>query len=398
MGIFDVSSDTLFTAGLTNSAQLDYFAQQALSKGLNLFISKKYDEAITSFKRAVGMSPRSTTAVNAYDYMARSYVTKGDNNSAIKAYQQALKIDSSRDDLHAALGNVYIANNQNALAVKEYQAAANLNSNSANHYSLGQGYLANGQYDQALSEFQKVRSMDPSKPYGDFGMGQALAKLGRNDEAIAAFDRAIGIQYNYWNAYSEKGFTLVDMGQADKATEIANQLQTSAPNLASTLNSYIYEKSAPKMSALYSSSVYAPFLSALGPGTQVANMGLYLSSPNAQKTVSMVFKFSKQMDQQSIENAQNWSITRNLGTGMGDGYNLSMPLPSTEISLSATPDAVYYDNQAMTATVLFKIQQNATGTGTIDPSHIKFTFNGKDVLGLAMDSSADSYAGFSGFA
>jgi hypothetical protein len=52
----------------------------------------------------------------------------------------------------------------------------------------------------------------------------------------------------------------------------------------------------------------------------------------------------------------------------------------------------------MTATVLFKISQNSTATGTIDPSHINFTFSGKDVLGLSMDKSADMYSGFSWFA
>jgi hypothetical protein len=59
---------------------------------------------------------------------------------------------------------------------------------------------------------------------------------------------------------------------------------------------------------------------------------------------------------------------------------------------------VYYNQQDQAATVLFRIRQNATGNGTLDPSHINFSFNGKDVVGLSMDKSADQYSGFSGFA
>jgi hypothetical protein len=48
--------------------------------------------------------------------------------------------------------------------------------------------------------------------------------------------------------------------------------------------------------------------------------------------------------------------------------------------------------------VLFKVSQNSSANGTIDPSHINFSFSGKDVVGLSMDKSADMYSGFSKFA
>jgi hypothetical protein len=75
-----------------------------------------------------------------------------------------------------------------------------------------------------------------------------------------------------------------------------------------------------------------------------------------------------------------------------------MTLKDTEATLPPNPLAVYYDQQALTATVLFKVSQNATASATIDPSHINFSFSGKDVLGLDMDKSADMYSGFSSFA
>jgi len=43
------------------------------------------------------------------------------------------------------------------------------------------------------------------------------------------------------------------------------------------------------------------------------------------------------------------------------------------------------------------VRQNSGANGTLDPSHINFTFSGTDVLGVKIDKSADMYSGFSSF-
>jgi hypothetical protein len=44
--------------------------------------------------------------------------------------------------------------------------------------------------------------------------------------------------------------------------------------------------------------------------------------------------------------------------------------------------------------VYFRITQNATGDGLIDPQHWVFKFSGTDVSGNPMDSRGDEYDGF----
>ena len=44
------------------------------------------------------------------------------------------------------------------------------------------------------------------------------------------------------------------------------------------------------------------------------------------------------------------------------------------------------------------IEQNENADGTIDPSHIEFSFKGKDKYGLTMNSDFDQVTGFSGIA
>ena len=112
----------------------------------------------------------------------------------------------------------------------------------------------------------------------------------------------------------------------------------------------------------------------------------------------MVFQFDKQMDRESVENTFNWKITRATGAGPGQAYNYGFSIPDTEVNVPLFPEHVYYNADELTATVYFKIKQNADATGTIDPAHIEFKFSGTDIFGLAMDSKYDQFTGFSGSA
>ena len=388
----------LFGSASNRTAQLGNLALRELDKGLGQFTGKSYELAIRSFNNAIRLSPGTDTAINAYDYMARAELSQGNSDAAILAYQQALKIDPKRDDIHSQLGNIFTTEQRTAEAVTEYELAVKNNPSAANRYSLGQGYMAVGRLDEAKAQFELVKQQAPKDEFGDFGLGQVYARQERYDYAIEAFKSAIAIKSDYWGAYSEMGYALADSGDTDQAQEVANSLFTNDATLGTELNQYIYEQANPKMLAVYANDLYALFPSTLGPGTSVGGMNVYLQTANTEKTFAMDFQFSKQMDASSVENVFNWQIERATGSGRGDGYNLDMQLKESEISLNPTPLAVYYNAENMTASVLFKVKQNDTATGTIDPSHINFTFSGKDVVGLAMDKSADTYSGFSWFA
>lgn len=398
-GLSSTVVDSLFVSSSGQSSQLDAYSQSALVKGLQLYSDKKYSQAISVLKQAVGYSPSSSYAINAYDYMAKSYLQLGDNNSAINTYKKSIIAAPSQDATYTSLANIYYSQGDYSSALKNYAAAAKLNPTAPNLYSLGQGYLADGQYNNAMKEFSLVRQMAPNQPYGDFGMGQAYAKQGQYTDAINSFQKAIKIAPKDWNAYSEMGYALADSGQLDQAQQIVSTLQPNDANLSSQLNLYIYGKTKPEMTSRSFSALASPFLTVLGPGTSVSAMGNYnLATPDATQTFSIAFQFSKPMDATSIQNPLNWTISRATGNYLSQDYNYGAPLPSTEVALPYNPTAVSYDPNTLTATVLFSVSQNSTADGTIDPSHIKFSFNGKDATGMTMDPKANEYTGFSGFA
>lgn len=391
--------DSLFPVTSSQNAQLQSYAQNSLVKGLQLFSDGKYEKAISVFKKAAGYAPSSTSAINAYDYMAKAYLHLGNESSAIATYKKSIAANPSNDAAYVSLANIYYSQKDYADAAKSYEKAAKLNPSSTNLYSLGQGEMANGQYTQALRAFNQVRQMAPDQPYGYFGMGQVYAKQGQYSEAIATFQKAIKINHQYWNAYSEMGFAYVDSGQLDKANQMLSTLQTNSPSLAAQLSTYISSKTKPKMVDSFYQQMDTPFLTSLQPGTQVAYLGnLNLLNPDASATFTISFQFDKPMDSASVENVQNWTMTRAASSLTSDSYNYAQPLPSTEVLLPYNPSGVVYDPVKMTATLFFPVTQNSTGDGTIDPSHIQFAFNGKDANGLVMDPKANAYTGFSGFA
>lgn len=388
-----LSPSGLFAYTGSQASQMESLASSALNSGLTMFTDGNYEGAIKEYQRAIALAPNASVVVDAYNSMGQAYTQNGDNENAIKAYKQAIQRDPTRSDIRVTLGNVYYYQGDYTEAVAQYEQAVRTDPSASNRFSLGQGQMANGNYSEAEFQFARVRDMAPNEPSGHYGLGQLYAKQGRQDKAIEEFQSAIDVKWNFFDAYVEQGYAYVDSGNSEQATKIASYLSGQDATLAATLATYIQQKSAPQITDVFSTS---DFLATLSARTPVSFMGLY--NANETKTVSLSFQFSKLMDRSSVEDITNWSISRSANTGLGDGYNYGLPVPDTEATLPRHPVAVYYDTSTYSATVYFNLSQNETINATIDPSHIKFTFSGKDALGVSMDSKADQYAGFSGIA
>jgi tetratricopeptide (TPR) repeat protein len=375
---------------------LDTLSQKALSKGIELYMQKDYEGAIREFRRSIGLSPRSKNSANAADYMAKAFLQSDDTESALKTYRMAIQLNPLQEDIRVKLGNLLFAEERYQEAEKEYRQAVRLNPTLKNCFSLGQACLHTGRYKEAEIQFNQVRRMEPKKPNGNYGLGLLYSKQGRYEDAVGQFQRAIELKKDFYDAYAEMGYAYASMGQSDKAQEIEEFLETRDSSLAETLGSHRYEVSAPRM--LFAYSYGSTFNFRFSTKTPLSSLDAYLSTAGASKTFTMKFQFDKEMDRASVENRFNWNIARAEGRGPGQSYNFGLPVPESEIVIAPVPQQVICDSKALTATVYFTVSQNASADGTIDPSHIKFTFHGKDRFGLAMDSTSDQFSGFSGIA
>jgi predicted Zn-dependent protease len=395
LGVSDPSYIDNFFASNTaySQTQLDSLANNALSQGIDFFQKGNYDQAIGAFKRSAGLSPGSDNTAQAYNYIAQSYLQTGETDQAITTYKYAIGIYPVRDDLHLALGDIYAKGGSQDDALKEYEAAVRFNPNSTqNRYSLGQSYLIAGQFDAANEQFQAVINLSPNGATGYFGLGQVARAQGDFPAAISQFKKAISVNKDFLNSYQDLGYAYADMGDFQRAKDQVAILSSQNSAEATNLQNYIAQADTPKINSV---TINNGFNTWLGPKTSVADLNANLAAPGSTKIFSLNFEFSKEMDQASVVDPYNWSITRASIKENGGVYNGGLTVPQTEAIILPTPMTVTYNTATDTATVSFKISQNAQGNATIDPNHIVFKFHGQDAYGKAMDLSADEFSGFS---
>lgn len=388
-----VNVSSLFSVANQQASQLNALSDIALTRGVDLYLKENYKDAIKEFKRAIGLSPKSENALKAYDFLATTYLRLNDAGGAIKAYKEYLELAPSEIDIHIKLANLYYSLNKYSEAESEYKIALRINPNFTTLlYSLGQVYLSTERYDDAEGIFKKIISLSPNDHHGYYGLGQVFSKKGKYDEAIREFNYAINLRKDFFYAYADLAYAYADKGEIDNAKEQVKILRSYDKNLASLVSDYIYEISLPRFLGVYT---YSGFNTSLGPKTLLTELSSSLSEPNSSKEFVMNFIFSKDMDVASVQNPYNWRISKASGTTHGGIYNWGLSIPSTDIKFSPFPLKVIYDTESLTAHVTFKITQNSSADGTIDPSHIVFSYYGKDIYGRTMDPSGDEYSGIS---
>jgi len=87
---------------------------------------------------------------------------KGDYNEAIKQFQEALKLNPGKAEIHYNLGLTYQAKGLLNEAVEEYRKALEINPEDAEtHNNLGVVYYNQGSYRKAIEEFKLALSINP---------------------------------------------------------------------------------------------------------------------------------------------------------------------------------------------------------------------------------------------
>ena len=309
---------------LKSQRQLDTLANNALSRGIDLYMRKDYKGAVKEFQRSMGLSPQSSYAPEAAQYMADAHLALGDNRRAEKALKEGLRLNPYRDDIHVKLGNLYFTEERYSDAVRAYEKAVKLNGSSTNVFSLGQAYLQAGRHGEAEQQFLRVLRMEPETPYGNFGLGRNYSKQGRYEDAIRQFEMALDKESRFYDARAEMGYAMADTGDIDGAVRQVEILQNDAPELAETLSNYIYEVDPPKIRHAFVSSGFSFYFPMK---TRVSTLDVYLQHANSEKMLSIKFMFDKEMDRASVENALNWRIARSSNPDPGGAYNFGRPLP-----------------------------------------------------------------------
>lgn len=100
-------------------------------------------------------------------------------------------------------------------------------------------------YGEALDQFRLLEKQSPRSPQGPSGEGIALALMGRPQEAIAALQKALAINPNYWVAHRELGIVFWSQGLKRQAVRELQPLIHFHPDdgpVAAILGQYEFEQ------------------------------------------------------------------------------------------------------------------------------------------------------------
>jgi serine/threonine protein kinase/tetratricopeptide (TPR) repeat protein len=130
---------------------------------------------------------------------------KGSYQKASLEFKKAIEQDKYNSDAYNGLARSYLSLNLNKEAEFTYKQAIKLKpSYWVGYNDLGVFYYVNGKYDNALEEFKKVVELTPDNIFGLNNLGSIYMLLERWQEAKSTFIHLLDIKQDY-GAYSNLG-------------------------------------------------------------------------------------------------------------------------------------------------------------------------------------------------
>jgi serine/threonine-protein kinase len=179
--------------------------------GIALYSKGQMDEAIACLRKAIELDPKEAVAHGA---QGNALLAKGQVNEAIDCYKKAIELDPKNAKAHVNLGAALFHEGQVDEAIASVRKALELEPKNAEfHNNLGFALERKGQLDEAIASFRKVVELAPKDAHSHYNLGNLLRKNGQLDEAIASFRKALEIDPKYAEAHCNLGSVLKEQGR-----------------------------------------------------------------------------------------------------------------------------------------------------------------------------------------
>jgi tetratricopeptide (TPR) repeat protein len=89
--------------------------------------------------------------------------------------------------------------------------------NSTLFFNVGNGFYQIGRYEEAIASYDKALAIKPDSPEAWYSRGNALGNLIRYEEAIASYDKALAIKDDIPEAWCNRGNVLLNLGRHEEA-------------------------------------------------------------------------------------------------------------------------------------------------------------------------------------
>jgi adenylate cyclase len=124
---------------------------------------------------------------NAHGLLSAAYRLKGDHDKAIAEGKRAVELDPNSADAHVWLGIALYYADKAGEAIPLFERAIRLNPFAHTWYfqNLGHAYRFLGRYDEAIAVYQKAIQLSPKNLMAHLGLTGAYSLSGRDKEASA---------------------------------------------------------------------------------------------------------------------------------------------------------------------------------------------------------------------
>ncbi len=171
-------------------------------------------DSTTLFEHALKVTEKNYTAHSCLAYVLNE---QGKVDQAIAHNRRAIEFNPSNLDAQFNLGGIFLQKSNFTEALKHYYNVLQISPNYTKaHRNIAKILMKQDKPAQAIPHYENILKVQPGD-YDAQNGGIALARVGKFDEAIEHFNRAIQIDPGTANAYNNLGFTFIQQGKFDKA-------------------------------------------------------------------------------------------------------------------------------------------------------------------------------------
>lgn len=151
------SFTTAISKGTENGAEANFRIGQINYKN-NL-----YGEALPFLEKAVALSPRGDTAVDAREILGLIYHKRDNTEKAVENLTAVVRARPENFNVHYLLGLNYFKQKKYEKMITAYNKAISINPGFADaHYNLGMAYYYRNEFEDAIAEFEKAKQLNPN--------------------------------------------------------------------------------------------------------------------------------------------------------------------------------------------------------------------------------------------
>ncbi|AIZ64793.1 hypothetical protein PK28_15935 [Hymenobacter sp. DG25B] len=196
-------------------AQYPFSTELLIDRSQVLAMKGEYVEAAAQIEDVALLDPDNPDVAVTRGIIATQ---KGDFSEAVAYFLSALERAPDRDDIHFNLGLAYQSWQKFKSAAKYYKQSLRLNlDNEVAVQELLYCLEVSERLETNLEFFRRFTDDDPYSALAWYNLGQAYFRLGRYDDAVAAFEYAILIDGKFYDAHGYLASTYVNQELYRKA-------------------------------------------------------------------------------------------------------------------------------------------------------------------------------------